>query len=311
MNDSAHTSRVLIIAGMHRSGTSLTAKWLAHCGLHVGDELLQRETDNPTGHYEDLTFLAFHENLLRDNGTDFLVNDHTTCTIKEDYWARGRTLVAARSQHKQWGWKDPRTTLFLDFWHTLLPQVKVLGVYRHYVFVVDSLLRRAYQRALRHQNLNPIHYRLLHSRKLALLRRIPGLMTAIKVIERTTRRVALRLTYSYWNFRLLRRYLLAWQRYNRDLLAFAETHPEHTIMLHIDDVLALGNNVIDHMNHLWGFDLRPTPIETVFVDGMLTIQPKRFQTFLLGLLAPGSHTILDALAHCRDRTREKLTRDER
>lgn len=41
-----------------------------------------------------------------------------------------------------WGWKDPRTTLFLDFWENLLPTANYLLIYRAPWEVVDSLYRR-------------------------------------------------------------------------------------------------------------------------------------------------------------------------
>jgi hypothetical protein len=40
-----------------------------------------------------------------------------------------------------WGWKDPRTTLMLDFWHELMPQARYLLVYRSPWDVADSILR--------------------------------------------------------------------------------------------------------------------------------------------------------------------------
>jgi hypothetical protein len=41
-----------------------------------------------------------------------------------------------------WGWKEPRTTLFLDFWVNLLLDANFLLIYRSPWEVVDSLYRR-------------------------------------------------------------------------------------------------------------------------------------------------------------------------
>ncbi|MCX7415143.1 MAG: hypothetical protein NTY25_01445, partial [Planctomycetia bacterium] len=41
-----------------------------------------------------------------------------------------------------WGWKDPRTILFLDFWHALLPNAKYLFVFRSPWEVIESFFRR-------------------------------------------------------------------------------------------------------------------------------------------------------------------------
>jgi hypothetical protein len=44
-----------------------------------------------------------------------------------------------------WGWKDPRTCLFLDFWEEIIPHANFLFVFRSPWQVVDSLLRRGHQ----------------------------------------------------------------------------------------------------------------------------------------------------------------------
>ena len=50
--------------------------------------------------------------------------------------------MAKRQHETVWGWKDPRTTLFLDFWLEQIPQAKYVFVYRSPWEVVDSLFRR-------------------------------------------------------------------------------------------------------------------------------------------------------------------------
>jgi hypothetical protein len=40
-----------------------------------------------------------------------------------------------------WGWKDPQTTLFLDFWHRLLPEAFFLFTYRHPLDMMMSMIR--------------------------------------------------------------------------------------------------------------------------------------------------------------------------
>ncbi len=55
---------------------------------------------------------------------------------------RARELVAQRSELPLWGWKDPRTCLFLEFWESILPEARYLFLYRHPVDVALSLWRR-------------------------------------------------------------------------------------------------------------------------------------------------------------------------
>lgn len=299
-------NRILVIAGMHRSGTSLTAKWLAHCGLHVGDELLHRPTDNPTGHYEDLSFLQLHATILRDNGLDYLVMDTDMLVFEDRHEAAARALIRDRAGQAQWGWKEPRTALFLDFWKTLLPDMNVLVVYRHFTAVADSLLRRAQKRALHKLNPLRLHQRLETTRKLAFVRRIPGLLWLVSLIEPPLRKLLTRLRYSYWNLPLLRRYLRTWQRYNTDLLAFVDAHPDQALVVNINDLPAQTDAIIAYCNQVWHFDLEPTPIESVFVEGMLTLRKMWFREMLLNILAPACRPLYERLNDQEAATRQKL-----
>jgi hypothetical protein len=136
-------SKALIITGMHRSGTSLIGSLMQSAGVHIGDKLLAGNSANPRGYFEDVDFYEFQEQLLRDRGQTYLyVNspfefEPTTAEID-----RARQLIEERSQQPSWGWKDPRTSLFLSFWHQLLPDARFLFVYRHPLEVLLSLLRR-------------------------------------------------------------------------------------------------------------------------------------------------------------------------
>ena len=134
----------LAIGGMHRSGTSLTASLVAAAGIHLGDELMAAGAGNPRGHFEDLEFYHLHQRILAANG---LSMEGFTCqesiAVPPAAHAQATDLVGRRrAAARPWGWKDPRTVLFLDFWAELLPEVRWLFVVRSPDDVVDSLLRR-------------------------------------------------------------------------------------------------------------------------------------------------------------------------
>ena len=57
-------NKVVIILGMHRSGTSVTANWLNLCGLNLGDELYGASKFNKNGYYEDIEFLELHMKIF-------------------------------------------------------------------------------------------------------------------------------------------------------------------------------------------------------------------------------------------------------
>ena len=134
----------LLVTGMHRSGTSLLTSILAAAGVHVGDQLMGAAESNPHGHFEDLEFYSLHQRILAANG---LSREGFTCQATIDVPAAARGEAAAlvgrrRAAGRLWGWKDPRSTLFLDFWADLLPEARHVFVFRPVWEVVDSLFRR-------------------------------------------------------------------------------------------------------------------------------------------------------------------------
>ena len=137
------TNQVLVITGMHRSGTSLTASLLQSAGLDVGQRLLMENDSNLRGHYEDLDFVNFHEDILDAQGlnTAGWILDRSI-PISEILLPQATALVERNDSKPLWGWKDPRTVLFLDFWQQFIPTAKFVFVYRQPWEVMDSLFRR-------------------------------------------------------------------------------------------------------------------------------------------------------------------------
>lgn len=128
---------------MHRSGTSLLASFAAQAGVDMGAELMAAGKGNRRGHFEDLEFVRFHDALLELRGAAPLRPPEVGVTsLAAEEERQARELVARRAGKPLWGWKDPRTTLFLRPWDSLLPAPFYLLVYRHPVEVALSLLRR-------------------------------------------------------------------------------------------------------------------------------------------------------------------------
>jgi Sulfotransferase family len=136
-------SQTIIVTGMHRSGTSLISSLLHRAGIHIGETLIAANSANPRGYFEDVAFYEFHEYLLHQRGQTYLHIDRDFAFVPTaDDAERARQLIAERSGRPLWGWKDPRTALFLSFWQQLLPEGRFLFVYRHPLEVLLSLLRR-------------------------------------------------------------------------------------------------------------------------------------------------------------------------
>ena len=229
----------LIVAGMHRSGTSLTANWLARSGLFVGDTLLVNRVDNPMGHFEDVGFLRLHEDILKANGLDYQVQPGENPEILPAHRIRARELIAQRADQSMWGWKDPRTTLFLPFWKELIPGMKVLVVYRHYALVAELMMRRERKSP---RNRNAVSPRL---------------------------RWKLHVRFSFLNRSLLRRYLRVWLCYNRAALDFARAYPDDSLVIAIDQFPNLSQAVIHYANTAWDFELSPVDANDVLYPNML------------------------------------------
>lgn len=110
----------------------------------MGESLMAPDVGNPRGYYEDLDFYDFHVRVLAERGIDaFLVREEEVpLHFAEVDRARAVALLRRKGSRELWGWKEPRTTLFLDLWADQLAEPLFLLLFRHPFAVVDSLLRR-------------------------------------------------------------------------------------------------------------------------------------------------------------------------
>ena len=144
VENNSKTTSILVIASMHRSGSSLVASLLQSAGLHIGRKvMLYPNEGNPKGYFESFDFWHFHRSVLQSQGID---EDGWTLQEKievdDRFVEEAKKIVSQNSLSLTWGWKEPRTTLFLDFWAELLPEANFLLIYRSPWEVIDSLYRR-------------------------------------------------------------------------------------------------------------------------------------------------------------------------
>lgn len=240
-------SRVLMILGMHRSGTSLLASWLSDCGLHLGNDLLGEKVGNELGHYEDMDFLRLHEKILKAAGTHRGgIEDFNVGEITSTFYEQMRQLVAQKSRANiQWGWKEPRTCLFVQQYRELIPDAKYIVVYRHYLQVVDSLIRRRLKKKARHDS------------EKAGLNRFLSRMTSV-----IWRRWVVR--------RAVNDYLRAWVRYNENLLSLIkDVDPNNVCVLDCKDFLLASAGIMERLV-AWDFELTPRLAADYVDKGMMT-----------------------------------------
>jgi hypothetical protein len=215
----------LVVAGFHRSGTSMLTQLLVEAGLFVGDDLLGSLPTNPYGHFEDREVLQIHRDILERHGYDWQWDVTYPFFIGEDHWHRMRRFARRRElAHDTWGFKDPRVCLFMGAWKYLLPDAKFVIVYRDPGECVRSLESRQ----------------------------------AVDLFEgRGEAEAHLRF------FREPDHGLRLWDTYNRSLVAFASGHLEDCLVLPFT-ALTKGFPLVDRVNERFGMKLSVVPTEAVF-----------------------------------------------
>ena len=117
---------------------------LANSGIEFGDQLTDAGHGNLGGFFEDSVICRIHEQSLEANGINS--QGFTTCsTLTFPLPARKQAEADSASRRRSsthWGWKQPRATLFLNEWATIVPEAKFVLVFRRPWDVVDSLYRR-------------------------------------------------------------------------------------------------------------------------------------------------------------------------
>jgi hypothetical protein len=143
------TNDVVCIIGMHRSGTSMVARLLSLCGLDLGrdDELIGPDEGNPLGHFEHAGFHRINEALLKyfggswDNPPELNPGWENDSSLSH-LTAEAKQVVGTFTETPLWGWKEPRSTLLLPFWKSIIPGLRFIICVRSPLDVARSLERR-------------------------------------------------------------------------------------------------------------------------------------------------------------------------
>jgi hypothetical protein len=215
----------LIVAGFHRSGTSLLTQVLHSAGLFVGRRLLGAMPSNPYGHFEDLDFLELHRSILWAHGDDWQWPSPPPLYVSPARWREMRALVRSRDlTHRSWGFKDPRSAFFLGHWKYLMPDAKVVVVYRDPADSVRSMESRQASAYFAKEGKPATHLRFFNEPDHGL--------------------------------RL-------WNTYNRAIVSFVRAHREDCLVVPFAD-LVLGFPVVATLNERFGADLPEILLDDVF-----------------------------------------------
>ncbi len=150
MRESAGVSRPVCILGMHRSGTSLTAAIVAALGVDFGPAagLMSPHPDNPAGYYEQEEITRLNDELIEAYHGEWSRPPRVLPGLSRRLWLapqrdRARALVHALYGDTRWGFKDPRFSLTLPFWISIVGEMDYLICIREPREVAASLLARA------------------------------------------------------------------------------------------------------------------------------------------------------------------------
>jgi hypothetical protein len=142
------------VTGMHRSGTSFTARALELLGVSLGaaDRLMAPGPDNPAGYFENRDIKELNDALLARLGGSW-----DQPPVLDRGWEQDSSLDPLRisasdvlrdafgpppSEPGLIGWKDPRLSLLLPFWRTVTPIKTTIVVVRDPAEVAASLRAR-------------------------------------------------------------------------------------------------------------------------------------------------------------------------
>ncbi|MEP0201374.1 MAG: glycoside hydrolase family 99-like domain-containing protein [Halioglobus sp.] len=137
----ASDRKITVILGMHRSGTSAIAKAMEVFGVSLGNNLIPAGFDNEKGFFEDRDITSFNDHLQEMLGYQWYGPE-----IVEPFdWQRedvqtkkeeAKSLLEEKlSNNGNFGFKDPRTAVLLEFWNRVFDE---LGVTPRYVIAVRN-----------------------------------------------------------------------------------------------------------------------------------------------------------------------------
>ncbi len=139
--------QLVVILGMHRSGTSLVTKSMELLGYSLGDNLMPAGTDNPTGFWEDLDVVRLNETLLAYGAASWDLPPRSPVHFPAEYEAAADQLLADKfANTSKLALKDPRLCLLLPFWSARFAanqiDARYIFVHRNPLSVAGSLQRR-------------------------------------------------------------------------------------------------------------------------------------------------------------------------
>ena len=145
--------KLVVVLGMHRSGTSVITKALECVGVELGNNLMEAAIgDNDLGFFEDLEIVNFNDELLAEcnkkwYSTETIQGYDVENLIRRGFLIRAVEMMRRKLMNKKcFGYKDPRSAKLLPFWSKVYEAAKfdtyfILAL-RNPLNVVRSLQQR-------------------------------------------------------------------------------------------------------------------------------------------------------------------------
>ena len=140
--------QVVVVLGMHRSGTSCLAGALQLGGLYAG-EVVEKAPHNRRGNRENLEIQALNDDVLAASGGSWDDPPERLAWTDDQAGHRDGLIDRLSAGSPVWMFKDPRTLLVLDFWRQADVELVPVGIFRHPVRVASSLATRSPMRTAR------------------------------------------------------------------------------------------------------------------------------------------------------------------
>lgn len=123
--------RIIVVLGVHRSGTSALTKGLETMGVSLGNTLISPNIFNEKGYWEDSDFHGLNLEMLNAFDVRFrrilpIDQEEIMILCQKGYLARASALLCEKlSSNHLLGIKDPRFSILLPFWRKVFNQCEV------------------------------------------------------------------------------------------------------------------------------------------------------------------------------------------
>ena len=167
-----NTANPVMLAGIHRSGTSMLTEILSKLGLTIGNKLDSNK--------ESIFFQRINVWMMSLMGSSWdspKQFENINEDLKENIAHQLKTLINSRTNSlyfgwssiikkdsfneidKPWGWKDPRNTFTGTIWREVFPDLRAIYVIRHPIDIAESLFKRQKKEANKDLNRKKKIYR--------------------------------------------------------------------------------------------------------------------------------------------------------